>query len=99
VERIQITEGERVRIEQKVRAERHKQQTLAKIRELAKSISVGIKMKEHGAFARASSNDERPYAVRAQAAPAPISHGLRLQPVPAACIPLPEISLFCDEDR
>jgi hypothetical protein len=36
--------GEWIRIEQKARAERHKQQTLAKIRELAKSIEVGVKI-------------------------------------------------------
>jgi hypothetical protein len=30
--------------EQKARAERHKQETLAKIRELARSIEVGIKI-------------------------------------------------------
>jgi hypothetical protein len=33
-----------VQAEQKARVERHKQQTLAKIRELAKSIDVGVKI-------------------------------------------------------
>ncbi len=33
-----------VQAEQKARAEKHKQQTLAKIRELARSIEVGIKI-------------------------------------------------------
>jgi hypothetical protein len=33
-----------VRDERKARAERHKQETLAKIRELARSIEVGVKI-------------------------------------------------------
>jgi hypothetical protein len=36
--------GEWVQEERKARAERHKQETLAKIRELARSIEVGIKI-------------------------------------------------------
>ena len=42
--------------EQKARAERHKQETMAKIRELARSIEVGIKIEgtrgEHHAVLR-----------------------------------------------
>jgi hypothetical protein len=36
--------AEWIRVEEKARAERHKQETLAKIRDLAKSIDVGIKI-------------------------------------------------------
>jgi hypothetical protein len=36
--------GDWIRGEQKARAEQHKQQTLAKIRELARSIAVDIKI-------------------------------------------------------
>lgn len=36
--------GDWIRDEQKARAEQHKQQTLAKIRELARSIAVDVKI-------------------------------------------------------
>jgi hypothetical protein len=40
---LELVEGW-VRDERKARAEKHKQETLAKIRELARSIEVGIKI-------------------------------------------------------
>jgi hypothetical protein len=40
---LEVVEGW-VRDERKARTERHKQETLAKIRELARSIEVGIKI-------------------------------------------------------
>jgi hypothetical protein len=46
----ELSDGELVKVmdwamaEQKARAEKHKQETIAKIRELARSIEVGVKI-------------------------------------------------------